>query len=97
MCDKHCPKCGSDFSVSSRLSLLFSLEFWDIALALAAAVWLVGRFQGLSLDSISLFIFLAALPALLVIQRKEFCEDCDIEFISKSISAPGPQTSQAKK
>lgn len=97
MCEKACPKCGSEAHVTSFVSLIFSFELWDFALVIATVVWVVGMYQTISNGAILFFALLAALPVLTVVQRKEFCEFCQIEFISKPFRASATLPSQAKK
>lgn len=97
MCEKSCPKCGSEAHVASYISLIFSFELLDIALILAAIVWTVGMFESLPGGAVLLFCVLAAAPVLMVIQRKEFCESCEIEFIARPFRAVTQLPSQIKK
>ncbi|MBN8549521.1 MAG: hypothetical protein J0M12_09420 [Deltaproteobacteria bacterium] len=89
MCDNSCPKCGSQSNVTSFVSLILSFENWDIALILAAVVFIAGTLQSISSAVILFFVVLAALPVLMAIKRKEFCESCNIEFIPRPIRASG--------
>ena len=97
MCEKSCPKCGSVAHVTSYVSLILSFESWDIALILASIVGIVGLLESLSTAAIIWFSLLAILPAIAVIQRKEFCELCHIEFIATQIRGSTQLSGQTKK
>lgn len=83
-----CPKCGSEGFVQHYISVLLSFERADLAVVACVVVFLNGVGLGFSLGTILLFAALAVLPVLVQVRRKQFCERCEIDFISELKKQP---------